>query len=138
MWRNPQGNCGCGHIYWKNPWWKKSFFVQCVNSTWHEFLCRILGLCFIISNQRALPIFVRLFWPPGKFCTELFKMPWKNIHATTVIQIVSMPRYCCQCYVPPDLLFIQSRRNSLHMIMRIISEEVRKIPGLGKHEFLNF
>ena len=21
-------NCGFGHIYWKNPWWKTSFFVQ--------------------------------------------------------------------------------------------------------------
>ena len=23
------GNCGFGHIYWRNPWWKTSFFVQC-------------------------------------------------------------------------------------------------------------
>ena len=23
------GNCGLGHIYWRNPWWKTSFFVQC-------------------------------------------------------------------------------------------------------------
>ena len=23
----PAGNCGFGHIYWRNPWWKTSFFV---------------------------------------------------------------------------------------------------------------
>ena len=23
-------NCGLGHIYWRNPWWKTSFFVQCI------------------------------------------------------------------------------------------------------------
>ena len=23
------GNCGFGHIYWRNPLWKTSFFVQC-------------------------------------------------------------------------------------------------------------
>ena len=23
------GNCGFGHIYWKDPWFKNSFFVQC-------------------------------------------------------------------------------------------------------------
>ena len=23
------GNCGFGHIYWRNCWWKTSFFVQC-------------------------------------------------------------------------------------------------------------
>ena len=22
------GNCGFCHIYWRNPWWKTSFFVQ--------------------------------------------------------------------------------------------------------------
>ena len=22
------GNCGFGHIYWRNPYWKTSFFVQ--------------------------------------------------------------------------------------------------------------
>ena len=22
-------NCGFGHIYWRNPWWSFSFFVQC-------------------------------------------------------------------------------------------------------------
>ena len=23
------GNCGFGHIYWRNTWWKTSFFLQC-------------------------------------------------------------------------------------------------------------
>ena len=23
------GNCSFGQIYWRNPWWKTSFFVQC-------------------------------------------------------------------------------------------------------------
>ena len=27
------GNCGFGHIYWRNPWWKTSFVVQCAKST---------------------------------------------------------------------------------------------------------
>ena len=22
------GNCGFGHIYWRNPWWETSFFAQ--------------------------------------------------------------------------------------------------------------
>ena len=22
-------NCGFGHLYWRNPWWKTTFFVQC-------------------------------------------------------------------------------------------------------------
>ena len=22
------GNCGFGHIYWRNPWWKTLFFIQ--------------------------------------------------------------------------------------------------------------
>ena len=26
---NSKGNCGFGHIYWRNPQWKTSFFVQC-------------------------------------------------------------------------------------------------------------
>ena len=24
------GNCGFGHIYWRNPYWKTPFFVQCI------------------------------------------------------------------------------------------------------------
>ena len=24
----PAGNCGFGYIYWRNPWWKTSFFVK--------------------------------------------------------------------------------------------------------------
>ena len=27
--------CGFGYIYWKNPLWKTSFFVQC-KKDWHE------------------------------------------------------------------------------------------------------
>ena len=23
------GSCGFGHIYWRNPYWKTSFFIQC-------------------------------------------------------------------------------------------------------------
>ena len=26
-------SCGFGHIYWRNSWWKTSFFVQCVFRT---------------------------------------------------------------------------------------------------------
>ena len=28
------GNCRFGHIYWRNPWWKTSFFVQW--NTWNK------------------------------------------------------------------------------------------------------
>ena len=28
------GNCGFGQFYWKNPWWKNSFFVQCKLWIW--------------------------------------------------------------------------------------------------------
>ena len=27
-------NCGFGHIYWRNPQWKTSFFVQCTGFLW--------------------------------------------------------------------------------------------------------
>ena len=29
-------NCGFGHIYWTNPLWKTSFFVQCTTLWWQE------------------------------------------------------------------------------------------------------
>ena len=29
-----EGNCGFGHIYWRNPWWRTSFFVQ-----WIKIIC---------------------------------------------------------------------------------------------------
>ena len=30
------GNCGFGHIYWRNPWWKTSIFVQWDKSIVHN------------------------------------------------------------------------------------------------------
>ena len=34
MWPNPPFPCGFGQIYWRNPWWKTSFFVQCTFLLW--------------------------------------------------------------------------------------------------------
>ena len=31
-------NCGFGHIYWRNPWWKTTFFVQCWMVLLHAIL----------------------------------------------------------------------------------------------------
>ena len=35
------GNSGFGHIYWRNPYWKTSFFVQCII---HEIIIMILTI----------------------------------------------------------------------------------------------
>ena len=32
------GSCGIGHIYWRNPLWKTSFFVQCDIISWRHFI----------------------------------------------------------------------------------------------------
>ena len=29
-------NCGFGHIYWRNPYWKTSFFMQCIR--WMKYI----------------------------------------------------------------------------------------------------
>ena len=36
-------SCGCGHIYWRNPQWKTSFFVKCnllslSNTSYYSFM----------------------------------------------------------------------------------------------------
>ena len=31
------GNCGFGHIYWRNPLWKTLFFVQLKGSAYSMF-----------------------------------------------------------------------------------------------------
>ena len=36
------GNCGCGHIYWKNPSWKTSFF---------SFFVQREGPCSVLMQQ---------------------------------------------------------------------------------------
>ena len=33
------GNCGFGHIYWRNPQWKTSFFMQCYLDWCHQKRC---------------------------------------------------------------------------------------------------
>ena len=38
------GNCGFGHIYWKNPQWKTSLFVQCYFNLGHHSLSRLEAL----------------------------------------------------------------------------------------------
>ena len=47
--RISSGKCGFGHIYWRNPWWETSFFVQCLSKAfdrvWYEgLLFKIQGL----------------------------------------------------------------------------------------------
>ena len=42
------GICRFGHIYWWNPWWNTSFFVQCGASTFTKIICR--GIIRIHSN----------------------------------------------------------------------------------------
>ena len=69
------GNCGFGHIYWRNPLRKSSFFMQCLYSLWVYYLifyslfylifCIILIFYLIIwlvegsleSHQSSLTIF---------------------------------------------------------------------------------
>ena len=36
------GNCGFDHIYWRNPLWKTSFFVQCKLNLSHPGFTEIL------------------------------------------------------------------------------------------------
>ena len=36
--KNFFSKCGFGHIYWKNPQWKTSFFVQCKKVEYNENL----------------------------------------------------------------------------------------------------
>ena len=50
------GNCGFGHIYWRNPYWKTSFFVQCYfhisncNNARDFFKLKIISAVFLIAG----------------------------------------------------------------------------------------
>ena len=40
------GSYGFGHIYWRNPSWKTSFFVQCQKQNFYEFLRFFMAIVF--------------------------------------------------------------------------------------------
>ena len=86
MLSNP-GNCGFGHIYWRNPYWKTSFFVQwgqwknpekCIwftrNFIWNEslFTCHINPFMQNVENRPNILLkswgvntarFLKYVWP---------------------------------------------------------------------------
>ena len=48
------GNCGFGHVYWRNPSWITSFFVQCFSLFYQTCWCIIspvLILFFHLTNK---------------------------------------------------------------------------------------
>ena len=45
MWPNP--HCGFGHIYWRNPWWKTSFFVDC-------YIWKVMVLLTVVNTTVQL------------------------------------------------------------------------------------
>ena len=47
------GNCGFGQIYWKDPWWKTSFFVKWV----------LLGN--LLYNTNCIKLFFLIFLQGG-------------------------------------------------------------------------
>ena len=50
-------SCGFGQIYWKNPWWKTSLFVQWLCSTHQNQLSYLIVLpCWVSST--SLPSFI--------------------------------------------------------------------------------
>ena len=58
------GNCGFGHIYWRNPWWKTSFFAQ--QPTFQpKWVCNVKELV----NNRFFKIFFQ--FQKAKKLTEL-------------------------------------------------------------------
>ena len=75
------GNCGFRHIYWENPLWKTSFFVQCYKEALLRNLVMFTGKhlgwsLFLIKLQALLKrdfntgkIFLWIFW---NFSEELF------------------------------------------------------------------
>ena len=99
------GNCGFGHIYWRNLWWKTLFFVQC--STQRDWMkCvpgvtyneqrsnRISQLCtgqaiktknqnwiYCVSNREIISILVSTFvtnrWSLAYFTWNIVILRWK-------------------------------------------------------------
>ena len=45
-------SCGFGHIYWRNPQWKTSFFVHC-----HTSLGLFSGITFLIKARTSVLFF---------------------------------------------------------------------------------
>ena len=61
--------CGFDHIYWRNPQWKTSFFVQCYwkkNDRFNNFV-----FIFLLSSRKVWTI--ERCWP-----MESVKMVWVN------------------------------------------------------------
>ena len=79
------GNCGFGYIYWRNPKWKASFFVQCLtyffnfSSTCYIWTKNMLRTCmcyfgdtFRIVMQMGVVV-LSLFSQARNFLVKLFK-----------------------------------------------------------------
>ena len=74
MWPNPQETAELGHIYWRNPWWKTSFSVQC---------CLLVSL----KKPKNILVFIQAYWG-GTWATILF-------YCVKVFVVISI----CQCYI---------------------------------------
>ena len=75
------GNCGFGHIYWGNPEWKTSFFVQCEMCERFEFLT---GPITVIVRSAYLFVNCLQWFCKKKFlCKSLlqkyFSLTWEKI-----------------------------------------------------------
>ena len=57
------GNCGFGHIYWRNPLWKTSFFVQRGVRT-ESFLVNIRSATITKKNKISQIISNSMRWSP--------------------------------------------------------------------------
>ena len=67
------GICGLGHIYWRNPSWKTSFFVQC-------YKCRIYQ---VLAAGRSQKGFDHQIWNIGELelsnhCKKMKKFLMEN------------------------------------------------------------
>ena len=69
-------NCGFGHIYWRNPKWKTSFFVQ-----WKQG-------CFNIENDWLLLIF--LLW---SFMTSIYSNISTETELVAISTVSKLTRY---------------------------------------------
>ena len=50
------GNCGFGQIYWRNPLWKTSFFVEWTVGTTNHFWCYEVYFAWMWVDMTQLPI----------------------------------------------------------------------------------
>ena len=58
-------SCGFGHIYWRNPYWKTLFFVQCYYRSKRELLLVFLVRGVVVINAAQADS----TQPELRFCT---------------------------------------------------------------------